>query len=332
MERLTVLGAGSWGTTLAELLARKGLKVALWARSEDLCETIASLRENAVYLPGVKLPENLVPFSSLEDALKGSELIVSAIPSHGLRKVFTEAGRFIQKDAIIVSATKGIEEGTGLTPSGVLKDVLKGTGYKDIVILSGPSFAKEVSLKLPAAVSAASVSPQSAALVQSIFSTAYFRVYTNTDCIGVELGGALKNIIAIASGISDGLSLGNNARAALITRGIAEISRLGAVLGANPHTFSGLSGLGDLVLTCTSALSRNYSVGLAIAGGGSLEEITGRMRMVAEGVKTSKAARSLAMTLKVEMPITEEVYNVLYMGKPPKKAVMELMTRGLKSE
>ncbi len=332
MERLTVLGAGSWGTTLAELLANKGFDVNLWVRKEELRKAIAERRENSVYLPGIKLPENVLAISSLEQALKGSEMVLSAIPSHGLRAVLTDARHFIGSNAVIVSATKGIEEGTNLTPCSIIKEVLGAGSYRDTVVLSGPSFAKEVSLRLPAAVCAASASHDAATLVQSVFSTAYFRVYTNSDLMGVELGGALKNIIAIASGISDGLALGHNARAALITRGIAEISRLGAALGANPHTFTGLSGLGDLVLTCTGPLSRNYSVGKAIAGGKTLEEITGAMRMVAEGVRTTKAAWSLAGGLDVEMPITEEVHNVLYMGKPPKKAVMELMMRELKSE
>lgn len=332
MERLTVLGAGSWGTTLAELLANKGFYVNLWVRNEELRKSIAERRENAVYLPGIKLPENINAVSSLEEALKGSKMVLSAIPSHGLRGVLTDARPFIGNNAVIVSATKGIEEGTNLTPCGIIKDVLGAGGYKETVVLSGPSFAKEVSLRLPAAVCAASASAEAAALVQSAFSTTYFRVYTNSDLLGVELGGALKNIIAIASGISDGLALGHNARAALITRGIAEISRLGAALGANQHTFTGLSGLGDLVLTCTCLLSRNYSVGTAIASGRSLEEITGAMRMVAEGVKTARAAWFLSGSVNVEMPITEEVHNILYMGKQPRKAVMELMMRELKSE
>ncbi len=332
MDRLTVLGAGSWGTALAELLAVRGFRVSLWVRKEELRRSIAERRENAAYLPGVKLPENIIAVSSLREALAGSKLILSAIPSHGLRSVFAEAGPFIDDDAVIVSATKGIEETTGLTPSGIITDALKGPGRREIAVLSGPSFAREVSRRLPAAVCAASASAAAAALVQRVFSTSYFRVYTNSDVLGVELGGALKNVIAIASGISDGLKLGYNARAALITRGVAEISRLGAAMGARAHTFYGLSGIGDLVLTCTGPLSRNYSLGAAIAEGKGLDEITGATRMVAEGVRTAKAAQSLAASLEVDMPITEEVCNVLYAGKHPGEAVMGLMTRGLKSE
>ncbi|MBI5642020.1 MAG: NAD(P)H-dependent glycerol-3-phosphate dehydrogenase [Deltaproteobacteria bacterium] len=332
MERLTVLGAGSWGTTLAEILAQKGHEVTLWVRNAGLCRAISENSENEQYLPGVKLSRSLRPTASLEEALKNARFIVSVIPSHGLREVFTKAYPFISEDAVIVSATKGIEEGTLLTACGVLKEVLAGKKYKDITVLSGPSFAKEVSVKLPAAVSAASASHECANLVQNAFSTPYFRVYTNSDVIGVELGGALKNVIAIAAGISDGLSLGHNARAALITRGLAETSRLGIKMGANPLTFSGLSGLGDLILTCTAPLSRNYTVGFQIGEGRKLKDITGGMKMVAEGVKTSRAAKDLARANGVNMPITEEVCKVLYEGKDPRDAVLELMMRELKGE
>lgn len=332
MERLTVLGAGSWGTTLAELLAQKGFPVKLWVRSAGLCASMADTRENQTYLPGVKLSKNLSPCNSLEEALSDTRFIVSVLPSHGVRDVFRSAKPFVSKDAIITSATKGIEEETHLPPSAIIKDVLKGAPYRGIVVLSGPSFAKEVIARLPAAVCAASASKDAADIVQKTFSAPYFRVYTNGDVTGVELGGALKNVIAIAAGASDGLALGHNARAALITRGLAEIARLGVRMGSNPLTFSGLSGLGDLVLTCTGALSRNYTVGVEIGKGRSLMDITGGMKMVAEGVKTSRAARSLARIKGVEMPITEAVYNVLYEGKPPKEAVLELMTRELKGE
>ncbi|MBI5809963.1 MAG: NAD(P)-dependent glycerol-3-phosphate dehydrogenase [Deltaproteobacteria bacterium] len=330
--RVTVLGAGSWGTTIAELLAGKGYGVHLWARSPEVSSSILEGRENRVYLPGVRLSEKITPSTGLETALDGSSLVISAVPSHGVRKVFTEAARFMPEGAIVVSATKGIEEDTLLSPSGIIKDALRGVSYKGIVVLSGPSFAKEVSRKLPAAVTAASSSDEAAQAAQEVFSTDYFRVYTNNDVVGVELGGALKNVIAVASGISDGLKLGFNARAALITRGLAEITRLGAAMGANPSTFSGLSGLGDLVLTCTGPLSRNYSLGAAMGQGRTLADITSSMRMVAEGVKTSSAARSLALLHKTDMPITEAVFNVLHEGKQPKDAVYNLMNRGLKGE
>lgn len=327
-----VLGAGSWGTALADILGQKGFKVRLWARSDELCGSIALTRVNSVYLPGVTLSEKINPCPSLEEALSGAGFIVSAVPSHGLRGVFARARPFIRKDAIIVSATKGIEQDTLLTASGILKDALKGAHRGEIVALSGPSFAREVALRLPAAVCAASESAEAAEAVQHAFSTPYFRVYTNSDVTGVELGGALKNVIAIASGISDGLALGSNARAALITRGLSEISRMGVRMGANPQTFYGLSGLGDLVLTCTGPLSRNYTVGLEIGRGRSIDDVLGKMRMVAEGVKTSTAAEALARARGVEMPITEAVCAVLHRGKSAQDSVIELMTRELKSE
>ena len=327
---VSVLGAGSWGTTLADLLARKGHSVTLWAREPEVVASIIESSENTTFLPGVKLSENLAPTGSFEEALKGKKFVVSVIPSHVLRSAFEAATRFIADDAIIISATKGIEESTLLRPSGVIKDVL---GRKNpVVALSGPSFAKEVSRRLPAAVSAASESFEAARLAQDLFSTEYFRVYTNPDVTGVELGGALKNVIALASGASDGLGLGHNARAALITRGLAEMARLGARLGADPATFSGLSGLGDLVLTCTGPLSRNYTVGLEIGKGRPVTEVLKGMKTVAEGVKTSRAAKLLSVSNKVEMPIIEAVYGVLYEGKSAKETVYDLMTRGLKGE
>lgn len=333
MEKISVLGAGSWGTTLAALLSNKGFSVALWARSTSVATSINENRENRTYLPDVRLPGGLVATSNLEQALSGARVVLSAVPSLGVRAVFEKASALIPPDSLIVSASKGIEEDTCLTPTGIIRDVLgRDTDPARLVVISGPSFAREVSLRLPTAVCAASTSAESAARAQQVFSNPYFRVYTNTDVTGVELGGALKNVIAVASGISDGLQLGHNSRAALITRGLAEITRLGVKLGAAPMTFSGLSGLGDLVLTCTGALSRNYTLGRSIGEGRSLEEVTSRMRMVAEGVKTSRGARELARRSEVEMPITEAVYNVLYRSMPPEEAVCELMTRGLKDE
>lgn len=331
MGRITVLGAGSWGTTLAQVLALKGKEVSLWAREEEVRASIAERRENSLYLPGVELSAGITPFTSIKDALDSSDFIVSVVPSHGLRGVFSGARGFIKDGALIVSATKGIEEGSLKTPSGVISEVLSGRDFS-FAVLSGPSFAKEVSRMLPAALTAASASPEAAQRAQEEFSTGYFRVYTNDDTTGVELGGALKNVVAIATGISDGLGLGHNARAALITRGLAEMARLGVRLGARRETFSGLSGLGDLVLTCTGPLSRNYSVGVAIGKGESIGDITGRMLDVAEGVKTSRAARELASRNGVEMPIAEAVYSVIYEGKQPKEAVLDLMGRELRGE
>ena len=332
MERLTVLGGGSWGTAIANLLADKGNEVILWMRSPELARAIKEKRENPVYLPGIKLSQRIQTTVSLRDALEGANFIVMAIPSHGIREVFDEAKRHISDDVLIVSTSKGIEEGSCLTPRGILKELLPGIAGDRIAVLSGPSFAREVACGLPTAVCAASESLEVACLVQKVFSTSYFRVYTNTDVTGVELGGALKNIIALASGISDGLGLGNNARAALITRGLAEIARLGVKMGADPRTFSGLSGLGDLVLTCTGRLSRNHTVGFRIGKGERLHDIIKDMKMVAEGVRTSKAALKLATIHNVDMPITGEIHKVLYEDKPPREAVLELMTRELKGE
>lgn len=332
MERITVMGGGSWGTTLANLLADKGFDVRLWVREEEVCRAIASMRENTLFLPGVRLSDNLTPYTDAAAALAGSAVVLNAVPSHGVRDIFSAALPHISKDAIIVSATKGIEDVTLLTPSGVLKDVLRDTPYHAIAVLSGPTFASEISRRLPAAAVAVSDDPEAAQHVQKLFSTAYFRVYAGADVIGVELGGAFKNVIAIASGICDGIGLGANARAALITRGLAEISRLGVKLGANPLTFSGLSGLGDLVLTCTGPLSRNYTTGMSIGRGKTVAEATDGRLTVAEGVKTSKGAYALACRAGVEMPVTREVYRVIHESKPPKEAAMELMTRDLRVE
>ncbi len=330
VRRTAILGAGGWGTAIARLLADNGFETSLWARDKAFADALERERQNSVYLPGAAFPENLKPCSDMALALSGAEVVVSAVPSHGLRAVIEAARPFIGKEAIVVSATKGIEAVSLLTPTGIIRDVL-GASNQGIVALSGPSFAKEVSQGLPAAVCAASSSLKAAQAVQAAFSTRTFRVYTNTDVIGVELGGALKNVMAIASGISDGLGLGLNARAALITRGLAEMTRLGVKMGAQAATLSGLSGLGDLVLTCTGALSRNYSTGVALGKGRALEE-TQKGRQVSEGVRTAEASYSLAEKNGVETPIINEVYAVLYEGKRPKDAVMELMTRDLKAE
>ncbi len=332
MDPVCVLGAGSWGTAMAQLLAEKGAQARLWARSPGLIDAVAASKENALYLPGVRLSENILPQKDMADALAGACLVIFAIPSHGLRAIAEKARGFIPRGAVIVSATKGIEEETLLTPSRVLEDALKGAPFKAVAALSGPTFAREVSAGLPAAAVSASKNAEAAGYAQKAFSTPRFRVYTNADIIGVEVGGALKNVIALACGISDGLRLGYNARAALITRGLAEISRLGIRMGAEAKTFSGLSGLGDLVLTCTGPLSRNYSLGLSLATGRTLDEAAKGMRMVAEGVKTSRAAVKLSKTLGVELPVARAVHSILYESRQPKEAVMDLMTRELKAE
>ena len=332
MEKICVLGAGSWGTTLANTLAEKGYDINLWIREEEVYQAIQKTRENTVFLPGVKLAQNITPTNSIKEAVKDRIVVVCVVPSHGVRDIFQKAASFLPKDALVVSASKGLELETLLTVSQVLKQTLPKTFHKNLSVLSGPTFAKEVSQKLPTAICVASGKKAVAEKVQQIFNTNYFRVYTNDDMIGVEIGGALKNVIAIAAGISDGLALGMNARAALITRGLAEISKLGVSMGADSATFAGLSGLGDLVLTCTGELSRNRSVGMMIGKGRKLPDILSEMKMVAEGVKTAQAAYELAKKHNSEMPITEQIYRVLYEDKSPKDAVMDLMTRRVKEE
>ncbi len=332
MKKIAAIGAGSWGTTLAVLLAKKGYPVTLWVREPELAVEMIETRENKTFLPGFPLPPNLEITNDIEQAVAGAELVLSSVPSHGIRGVFKGLSANIDEGAIIVSASKGIEQESHLLCSEILREVLPSSLKDRVVILSGPSFAKEVSQELPAAVSAASKDKLLALEVQEVFSTPYFRVYTNGDPVGVELGGALKNVMALAAGASDGLGLGANARAALITRGLVEITRLGVSMGAEPATFYGLAGMGDLVLTCTGTLSRNHTVGFKVGQGQTPEQVVSEMQMVAEGVKTSLAASELAAKLGVEMPITEQVRKVFYDGKPPKDAVMELMVRELKEE
>ncbi|MDA8173075.1 MAG: NAD(P)-dependent glycerol-3-phosphate dehydrogenase [Nitrospiraceae bacterium] len=328
MSYAAVIGAGSWGTTLAGLLAGKNLDVTLWALEQELAKKIEDTRENNLYLPGVKLPDNLKATSDFDKAVNGARFVINVVPTQYMRSVLAGAPKLLAKGAIIVSASKGIERETFKRPSEIIKEI---TGLESVV-LSGPSFAKEVAAGAPTAVAVAGSSKKDLLLVQELMNTSFFRVYTNSDVTGVELGGALKNVIAIAAGISDGLGLGHNARAALITRGLAEMKRLGAAMGANEQTFSGLSGIGDLVLTCTANLSRNYSFGLKLASGMSATEIAGSSRSVAEGVETSRSAYGLAGKHGVELPITEQVYRVIFEGKSPREAVTLLMTRTLKGE
>jgi glycerol-3-phosphate dehydrogenase (NAD(P)+) len=328
MSYIAVIGAGSWGTTLASLLAEKEYDVSLWAFEKEIVETVRKTGMNSVYLPGVVLPANLKVTDDLEEAVKKSRYILNVVPTQFTRAVFKNALPYVPENAVLISAAKGIEHGTLLTVSSILKEI---TGHQ-IAVLSGPSFAKEVIKKLPTAVTLATESPDTGLILQEIFNTAYFRVYTHTDMLGVELGGALKNVIAIASGISDGLGLGHDARAALVTRGLAEIVRLGQSLGADERTFSGLSGIGDLVLTCTGPLSRNYSVGVSLGKGMTLKEILAATKSVAEGVATALSAYELSSKQGVEMPIVEQIYEVIYREKSPAAAVTMLMNRTLKSE
>jgi len=330
--KTTVLGAGSWGTALAKLLADQGNPTRLWARRQAMADAIQRDRANQAYLPGFPLPDTLETTSDLEFALEGSELIVCVVPTHGLREVLKDAAPLFGPKAPIVSATKGIENDSLKLVSEIFEDVLPDSQHRRLAYLGGPSFAKEVAGCLPTAVSVAGHDTDIVAAAQRAFTTDRFRVYSTEDVVGVELGGALKNVVAIAAGISDGLGFGHNTRAGLITRGLAEISRLAISKGANPLTLAGLSGMGDLVLTCTGDLSRNRNVGLQIGQGKSLKDILGSMQMVAEGVRTAKSAKELSERLDVDMPITREVYAMLYEDKPPLKAVGDLMTRPMRAE
>ncbi len=327
-----VVGAGSWGPTLAQLLASKGYRVDLWVFEEDLCDIIRNTRENTFYLPGFTLHENICAHNGLEQVVKDHGIIVMVVPSHVYRQTAMQMLPFLAEDAIIVSATKGIENDTLLTMSGIWKEVLGPERQIPVLSLSGPSFAKEVVRQVPTAITVAAEDLAMAKRAQQVFSTNYFRVYTSLDKIGVEIAGALKNVIAVAAGVCDGLGYGHNTRAALITRGLAEMSRLGVRMGAHPLTFSGLSGVGDLLLTCTGDLSRNRTVGVQLGEGRKIKDILADMRMVAEGVKTARSVYYLARKMEVEMPISEQVYQVLYENKNPFYAVRELMERSLKHE
>jgi glycerol-3-phosphate dehydrogenase (NAD(P)+) len=329
---VAVLGAGSWGTALAKGLAEKGHAVTLWGRTPEHVEEIAKQRENARYLPGARLPESVRPMSDLGRAVADKPFVVSVVPSHTVREVMTRAAPALSGDALVISASKGIENQTLATMDEVLKQLLPGRVGARLAFLSGPSFAKEVARGLPTAVVMASRDRESAQQAATLFQAERLRVYTSDDVTGVELGGALKNVMAIAAGIADGLGFGHNSRAALITRGLAEISRLAVRKGANPLTLAGLAGMGDLVLTCTGDQSRNRSVGLALGRGQKLAQILAGMNQVAEGVKTTKSARDLAVRLGVEMPITQAMYRVLYDDVAPLEAVAELLGRTPKHE
>lgn len=331
-NRIAVIGAGSWGTTLAILLADKGHEVKLWVYEKDLAEEMQKSRKNKTYLPGHRLSDNINVTSSIKDAVYDSQIIVFVVPSHVARGVIKEISAFASKDAIIVSATKGIENDTLMPISDVFKEILPKSFHKNLAFLSGPSFAKEVVQKMPTAVALASYDKKVGESVQETFSTDYFRVFTNSDVIGVELGGALKNVIAIAAGIADGMGFGHNTRAAIITRGLSEMTRLGIAMGAEPATFAGLSGLGDLVLTCTGELSRNRTVGFRLGKGEKLKDILSSMKMIAEGVKTTKAVYELSKKFNIEMPIPNEVYYILYEDKDVKQSAMDLMNRELGEE
>jgi glycerol-3-phosphate dehydrogenase (NAD(P)+) len=327
--RCAVIGAGAWGTALADLLARNGHDVSLWALEPEVVDSINVAHENTRYLAGALLHPGVVAHAGLGTACVGAAIVLFATPSHVLRGIARSAAPAIERDATIVVATKGIERESLAVMSDVLAEQLPA---HSVVALSGPSFAAEVVARQPTAVVAASTDPAAAALVQRALSGDEFRVYTHDDVMGVELGGALKNVVAVATGIAEGLGMGYNARAALITRGLAEMTRLGVRMGASPLTFAGLAGMGDLVLTCTGALSRNRSLGVEIAHGVSLDEALALRHTVAEGVMTTHSARALAAREGIEMPIVSAVYGILFEHQPPRAAIGELMRRELRAE
>lgn len=318
-----VIGAGSWGTALSLLLARAGHSIDLWVYEKELCRLIEETRENKFFLPGYELSEKIKPTLSLEKALAGKSVLVLVVPTHVLRQTLLKVRDHLQPDCLIINASKGIENETLVTAHQILKELIK-VPYTPAV-LSGPTFAAEIAREAPSCAVAAAADQESADLVKDLFSTSKFRVFTSADIIGVELGGALKNVIAIATGIADGLELGSNARAALITRGLVEITRIGTALGARPETFSGLSGMGDLVLTCTGDLSRNRNVGIKLGKGEKLKDITAKMNMVAEGVRTVKSAFALKQKYNIQASIIEETYRVIYEEKSPQQALKDLM-------
>ncbi|HTS37389.1 MAG TPA: NAD(P)H-dependent glycerol-3-phosphate dehydrogenase [Candidatus Solibacter sp.] len=333
--RIAIIGAGAWGTGISIVLGRKGThSVRLWAHEDDVCSSIRERRINQRFLPDRQIPQCVEPTNDLAAALRGAEIVVSVMPSQHCRSLFSRMREHVPHDALIVSATKGLEEDSLLRMTEVIEQVLSRDGAAPAIgALSGPSFAHEVARGDPTAITIASQHPALMRTVQDEFSGASLRIYTNSDVIGVELGGALKNIVAIAAGICDGLGLGHNSVAALITRGLAEMTRLAVACGGRAETMAGLAGLGDLVLTCTGGLSRNRSVGFELGRGGKLPEIIAGMHgMVAEGVFTTTAAVGLARARGIEMPITEQMHAILHEDKPPRDAIQELMTRSGKSE
>lgn len=324
MKKICVLGAGSWGTALALVVAKKGYNVSMWTLNEDQCSLINETRENRDYLPGVNIPTNIKVTTNIEESVTDSSMIVLAVPSQAIRSICKQIKPFVKSNQILIDVAKGLEKGTGLRLSEVCEQEIPECEY---VVLSGPSHAEEVSRDIPTTVVVASEKLSTAEKVQDTFMSLKFRVYTNPDVVGVELGGALKNIIAFGAGICDGLGYGDNAKAALMTRGIREISRLGIAMGAESPTFSGLSGIGDLIVTCTSMHSRNRRAGILIGQGKSLEETLKEVKMVVEGITATEVAYDVSKKLNIEMPITNAIYSVLHNGSNPDEVVDELMMR-----
>ena len=332
MSRLAIVGGGSWGTALAIVLAPRFARVKLWVYEADLAGRMRASRENDVYLPGHQLLKNVEVTSDLAGALEGAEIVLSVMPSHHVRGLYRQMLPFLDESMVFVSATKGLENGTLRRMSEVIAEVVRERFDPRVVVISGPTFAREVARFEPTVLVAASSDEGLAERVQTAFASPTFRLYTSPDPTGVELGGAIKNIVAIGSGVLHGMGLGHNVTAALITRGLAEMTRLAVAMGGRQQTLAGLAGLGDLVLTCTGELSRNRAVGIELAHGRKLDEIVGSMKMVAEGIKTTAAAVDLAHRYAVEMPIAEQMFQMLHSGVSPREAVQTLMVRSLKGE
>lgn len=329
MTKIGVIGGGSWGTALAVLLANKNHEVHMWIRNQEQLEEIVDLNENRKYLPGIIIPKNLQVTKDITKAIYNKDLLVLSIPSHGIRETLNSCKKYIKKDQIIVNVAKGIENNTLLRVSEIVGEILPDNPF---AVLSGPSHAEEVGKDMPTTVVSASVDKDVAKYVQDVFMSPYFRVYTNPDVVGVELGGSLKNVIALGAGISDGLGYGDNTKAALMTRGIIEMSRLGEKMGANSETFAGLAGIGDLIVTCTSVHSRNRKAGILIGEGQSMKEAIESVGMVVEGIRTTKSTYELAKNHNIVMPITNEIYEVLYKDKEVENSVVNLMLRDKKHE
>lgn len=331
-DKISVIGAGSWGTTLANLLAEKGNNVLIWAMEKEVVAEINDRNSNKIFLGDAKLSKNLKATNDLGEAVAGSTIVVFVVPSHASRDVLSKMRNHLAKDAILVSCTKGIEIESGKLMSDIIHESLPNHPASNLTYLSGPSFAKEVIQRLPTTVVIASKNPDAAKKVQGVFRTDRFLTFSSDDVVGIEVGGALKNVMAIATGMSDGLKFGHNTRAALITRGLYEMMKIGKALGGNPLTFTGLAGIGDLVLTCTSELSRNRTVGFEVGSGRKIEDVVSGMKMVAEGVKTTKAVYQLIQRLKITAPICTQMYHILYEGKSPKQAVEDLTRMELHEE
>ncbi len=334
-KKISVIGAGSWGTSIASLLANKGYKVYLWGHLQSHIDSLKNDKENKEFLPGYKLHDNIIPTSALEECAENCTVICMVVPSQVYRHVFKDLLQFIEPETAVVTAAKGVENESLKTMSQVMEECITELEIEKKIhlsVLSGPSFAKEVAEKIPTAITIGCKDIAVSKDLQKVFGTDYFRVYASEDVIGLEISGALKNIVAIAAGICDGLQYGLNTRAALITRGLVEIKRFGCHFGADPKTFSGLSGLGDLLLTCTGDLSRNRTVGLKLGEGKKLKDILAEMNMVAEGVKTAKSAFDIVQEIDIEMPILEQVYKILYEDKDCREAVNDLLKRDLKTE